>query len=98
MTTVQDITVDLALTAEGNAPEWVHLPPAGRFTGRSGRTFDNGAPDSLITTFRTRAVDLPIDYARQDDRPEARLSGPVPAAGWVKELQRRADGIWGASS
>ncbi|WP_423206715.1 hypothetical protein E2974_18120 [Paracoccus yeei] len=95
MTGAPLFTVDLALMAEGKAPEWVHLLPAGRFTGRDGRSFDNSDPEGLIATFNERAVDLPIDYEHQNDRPEARLSGPVPAAGWVKELQRRADGIWG---
>lgn len=90
-----EFAVDLALTAEGHAPEWVHLLPLGRFVARDGRVFDNSNPDGLIATFGSRAVDLPIDYEHQNDRPEARLNGPVPAAGWVKELKRKADGIWG---
>ncbi len=94
-TTTFEFAPDLALTAEGQAPEWVHLLPAGRFGARDGRIFDNADPDGLIATFRDRAVDLPIDYEHQNDRPEARLSGPVPAAGWIKELKRKADGIWG---
>ncbi|MDF3606025.1 phage protease [Paracoccus sp. DMF-8] len=36
-----------------------------------------------------------MDYEHQNDRPEARLNGPVPAAGWIKELMRQANGIWG---
>jgi phage I-like protein len=95
MTDPIEFAVDLALTAEGQAPEWVHLLPLGRFAARDGRVFDNSDPDALIATFGARAVDLPIDYEHQNDRPEAKLNGPIPAAGWVKELMRRADGIWG---
>ncbi len=88
-------TPNLALTSEGQAPDWVHLLPSGRFNTRDGRAFDNAEPDAVIATFRARAIDLPIDYEHQNDRPEARLSGPVPAAGRVKDLKRTADGIWG---
>ncbi|MDF3907771.1 MULTISPECIES: phage protease [Paracoccus] len=58
--------------------------PLGRFAARDGRVFDNSGPDALIATFGARAVDVPIDYEHQNDRPEARLNGPVPAASWVK--------------
>lgn len=95
MTKTTELAIDLALNAEGDAPEWVHLLPAGRFTARDGRSFDNSDPDALIEIFASRGVDLPIDYEHQNDRPESRLNGPVPAAGWVKDLMRKADGIWG---
>ncbi|MDF3607990.1 hypothetical protein PE067_18775 [Paracoccus sp. DMF-8] len=42
-----DFATDLALTAEGQAPEWVHLLPLGRFVARDGRVFDNSDPDGL---------------------------------------------------
>jgi phage I-like protein len=32
---------------------------------------------------------------KSTDTPAARLKGPVPAAGWIKDLQVRDDGIWG---
>lgn len=31
----------------------------------------------------------------QNDKPEAKLSGPVPAAGWIKELRAAEGGLWG---
>ena len=89
------VHAELALTAEGAVPEWVHLLPLGQVSSRDGRAFINDDPDSVIAKFRERAVDLPVDYEHQNDRPEARLNGPVPAAGWIKELQTRPDGIWG---
>ncbi|CUH80719.1 Mu-like prophage I protein [Tropicibacter naphthalenivorans] len=49
----------------------------------------------MLAAFDAGGIDLPMDYEHQNDRPEAKLSGPVPAAGWINELAARADGIWG---
>lgn len=90
--------LDRALPAEPankGAPEWVHLLPGGVMQGRDGRTYDLADPGGLILAFQANGIDLPVDYEHQNDKPEARLKGPVPAAGWIKELQSRADGIWG---
>ena len=62
---------------------------------RDGRTFDLANPDAVVQVFNAGGVDLPVDYEHQSERAEARNSGPVPAAGWIKSLQVRADGIWG---
>lgn len=62
---------DLELTAEGAAPEWVHLIPPGRFTARDGRVFDNTDPGAIIEAFDRNGADLPVDYQHQNDRPEA---------------------------
>jgi hypothetical protein len=100
---------------EGHAPDWVHLFPAGRMTGRvcrallcnsretgdcrqsprGGREFDLADPQAVIAAFEAGAADLPVDHEHQSDRqPDAR-SGPVPAAGWIKELMSDASGLWG---
>ena len=84
---------DLA-SAKG-APDWVHLLPMGFMKGRDGRSFDPGDPAGLILAFQANGADLPVDYEHQNDKPEARLNGPVRAAGWIKELQARDDGLWG---
>lgn len=76
------------------APEWVHLLPGGRMTGRDGKSYTLSDPHAVIRAFQAGAIDLPIDYEHQNDRPEARLSGPVPAAGWIKEMAARATGLW----
>lgn len=86
---------DRALPPSGGAPEWVHLIPAGRMAARDGRKFDLVDPAAVILDFQQRGVDLPIDYQHQMDRPEARLKGPVPAAGWIKELAHDETGLWG---
>lgn len=77
------------------APEWVHLFPTGPITGRDGRAWTLDDPDALIAAFKARRVDLPVDFEHQSENADARQSGPVPAAGWIKELQMRANGLWG---
>lgn len=90
-----DAICDRALAPGGGAPEWVHLFPAGKMTGRDGREFELADPAALLLDFQSRGVDLPIDYEHQNDRPEAKLAGPVPAAGWIKELRADDSGLWG---
>ncbi|MBL9047745.1 MAG: hypothetical protein JNK34_10650 [Tabrizicola sp.] len=88
-------TCDLALPP-GRAPEWVHLFPGdGHVKGRDGRAWELVDPSALVLAFQSGGVDLPIDYEHQNDKPEAKLSGPVPAAGWIKELRSDEGGVWG---
>lgn len=88
-------TCDRALAPAGGAPEWVHLLPDGHMKGRDGREFELVDPGALVLAFQSGGVNLPIDYEHQNDKPEARLSGPVPAAGWIKELKAAEGGLWG---
>ncbi len=87
-------TLGSELPAAG-APEWVHLIPIGEVATRHGPNFRLDNPQLVLQTFEERGIDLPIDYEHQNDKPEAKLKGPVPAAGWIKELAVRANGIWG---
>jgi phage I-like protein len=80
--------------APGGAPDWVHLLPGGHIRGRDGRRFRLSDPDAVIRAFHAGAIDLPIDYEHQIDKEEARLNGPVPAAGWIKEMEARPTGLW----
>jgi len=88
-------TCDRALAPEDGAPEWVQLLPEGRMKGRDGREFDLIDPGALVLAFQSGGIDLPIDYEHANDKPEAKLGGPVPAAGWIKELRADAGGLWG---
>lgn len=81
-------------SAEGGAPEWVHLLPLGEVAARDGRRWLLDNPDAVVAAFEVGGIDLPIDYMHQNDKPPAQ-GGPVPAAGWIKELAARQDGIWG---
>lgn len=92
--------VDLVAALHGaplasDAPEWVHLMPMGAMTGRDGRRFKLSNADALVATFHAHGVDLPIDYEHQSETHKDTRVGPVPVAGWIKELKANADGIWG---
>jgi phage I-like protein len=88
-------TCDNASPPGGDAPEWVHLLPAGNMQGRDGRAYSLPDPAGLIFDFQERGIDLPVDDEHQNDKPETKLRGPVPAAGWIKELAHNASGLWG---
>lgn len=84
------------------AAEWVQLMPLGVFHGRDGRGPYKIAskPDAekVITASLARAagMDLVVDYDHQTDLAAvAGVGGNAPAAGWIKELQARDDGIYG---
>lgn len=90
-------TFDQALpeTAPEGAPAWVHLLPVGAIAGRDGRRLTLADPEALIAAFAEGRIDLPVDYEHQNDRAAPERTGPVPAAGWIKELAVRAGGLWG---
>jgi phage I-like protein len=91
-------TVDVsAHAANADGGHWVHLLPAGVFSGRDGRgPYDAAAADEIIAASRDYAGRclIPIDYDHQIDNAKAN-GKPAIAAGWIKSLQSRADGIWG---
>lgn len=84
--------IELMSAAAGMAPEWVNLLPAGQLTTNDGLRYlvDQAGMEAILASFRARRVDLVIDYEHQTYE-----GGEAPAAGWVKELQARPDGIWG---
>lgn len=89
-------TCDRELTPGEGAPEWVHLLPPGReLVARDGRSFVLDNPAGVLAAFRAGGIDLPVDCEHQNDRPSALANGPVPAAGWIKELRADERGIWG---
>lgn len=90
----------ISAAAEGEPTEWVQLMPFGRFKGRDGRSWqlDPGEAEAVIAASLERAAnaDLVVDYDHQSDyaaRPG--VGGRAPAAGWIKELARRDNGIYG---
>jgi len=85
-------TCDVALKGK-TAPEWVQLFPLGDMRARDGRQWKLTDPARLVAAFRADNVDLAIDYQHQAEKPD--ISGPVPAAGWIRELAVRAGALWG---
>lgn len=78
----------------GPAPEWVHLIPAGEFSGRDGRGPYQANPQSVLEQFATWRMPLAIDYEHQGIN-TVDNGQPAPAAAWIAELQERDGEIWG---
>lgn len=81
--------------------QWVRLIPLGTNRGLDGRgpytIASKQAAKKVIadTLAGKRGVDLAIDYDHQTDFSAVRsVGGTAPAAGWIKELAARDDGIW----
>jgi len=69
------------------------LMPSGDINADDGRKFKNANTADVVKASAAK-IDLVIDYEHQTDY--AKQNGqPAPAAGWIKELAARADGIWG---
>ncbi|WP_170122053.1 phage protease [Breoghania corrubedonensis] len=82
--------------------KWVKLIPAGVFSGRDGRgpyvAGDAASMRAIIDATLQRAGDteIMVDYDHQSVFASVPgVGGIAPAAGWIKEFQVRADGIWG---
>lgn len=94
-----------ALAATVNAGDgtgaWMLLVPAGSFSARDGRKFVAGTKSEMeAIVARTRqyhaSTDIVVDYDHQSVfGAKDGVGGTARAAGWIKELQVRDDGIWG---
>ncbi len=79
------------------APDWVHLLPAAQ--GEI-HTYDNRGPykmadiEAVIAASMQSERGMPIDENHATDTAMQNGNG-APARGWIKELQARADGLWG---
>jgi phage I-like protein len=97
MSLTGSIAIALMSRADALSYQWVHIIPAGSSQGRDGRgPYKLTNPDAVIAASRERAgrAQMPIDYDHAIDL-AAPNGGAAPAAGWIKGLQSRADGIWG---
>jgi phage I-like protein len=91
-----NIFLALQAAADGSAPEWINLLPAGTIETRDGRG-PYTVPDmaSLATqSLADAGGKLPIDENHSTDF-AAPKGSPSPARGWIVELSARADGLWG---
>jgi phage I-like protein len=103
MTTSSTSRHVIALAAEeaGDGRGWVHLLPAGRFSGLDGRgPYVVSDPATIVEASRRAAGQrqMVIDYNHSTDigfKKGVVPGEPVPAAGWITGLQARKDGIWG---
>jgi phage I-like protein len=73
-------------------PEWIRVLPLGTVELSDHREpflVDEASLVSMAAEFQTRGVDLVIDYEHQSLQGER-----APAAGWIKALEARGDGLW----
>ncbi len=73
-------------------PEWIRLLPIGQVELSDSREpfeVDGASLAAMVAAFRSRGVDLVIDYEHQSLQGER-----APAAGWIKDLEARPDGLW----
>jgi len=79
---------------DGQIPDKIHLIPFGRWRERNHNfTFDETNAEMVLDNFKKSTVDTVIDYEHQTLN--AMFNGqPAPAAGWIKELEAKDDGIW----
>lgn len=73
-------------------PEWIRVLPLGTVELSDHREpfmVDEASLTSMAADFRSRGVDLVIDYEHQSLQGER-----APAAGWIKALEARGDGLW----
>lgn len=86
-------SLNLALPPAGVAPDWVHIMPAGTFSGLDGRgpyTLKNA--EAVIAASMSRGA-VPFDENHATET-AAVIGGPAPARGWIDRMEVRADGIW----
>jgi phage I-like protein len=84
---------EVRLTLEmAELPDWLRLLPLGEVNlvdGRPSFTVDPESLADMVKAFGNRGTDLVIDYEHQS------LKGvQAPAAGWIKDLEVREDGLW----
>ena len=84
---------EIVLSIEtSGVPEWIRILPLGLISlgdGRPGFEVDQEAVDHLVDHFTARGLDMVIDYEHQTLE-----GGQAPAAGWIKSLESREDGLW----
>lgn len=90
-----------AVIIGGGVPETIQILPLGTFYGRDGRgpfkIASKADAQKIIDSSLALAAgaDLPIDYDHQTDYAAVPgVGGTAIAAGWIKALEARDDGIW----
>lgn len=83
--------------AEGAVPEWVQLTPVlqgeiATFDGRGPYLLADAAAVIAASMAHERGILIDENHATDLAAPTGK---EAPARGWIKELQSRADGIWG---
>jgi len=95
-------TAAAPLLPRGQAPEWVMIGRVGRWEGHpDGPEVITAARlasalDHFERHYEANDADLPIDYHHGSVFAAARGGPPAPAAGWIRQMELRAEGtqLW----
>jgi phage I-like protein len=87
-------SLNLALPPAGIAPDWVHLVPAGSFSGKDGRGPYVLKDAQAVIAASMRHGSIPFDENHSTETASI-VGGAAPARGWIDQMQARSDGIWG---
>lgn len=90
-------TLSIALCfdlASETVPEWLPLIPAGSFTGRDGRAWNNNNPQLVVDTFNKAQRHVPVDINHSTEL-KAPKGEEAPAVGFVEEMEVRDGAVWG---
>lgn len=91
---LQHSNLTLALAAAGSPDGWIMLFPFGTSQGRDGRgPYHLKDMAAVIAASTADSIDIAIDRDHQFDILPP--GSEKPAAGWIKQMQARADGIYG---
>ncbi len=85
------MTENLACQETPILPAWIRVLPLGQVElvdDREPFKVDEQALMAMVAAFQSRGVDLVIDYEHQSLQGER-----APAAGWIKGLEARPDGL-----
>lgn len=85
----------LPVEAGDDAPEWIHLLPAGKVTTNDGRgPYSIQSMTALAQASLKSGQKLVLDECHSSDL-AWKVSGSAPARGWIVALEARDDGLWG---
>lgn len=72
--------------------QWVQLLHMGNHQGRDGRLHPVSSFANILESFKREGIDLVVDYEQEtvQENPVA-----APAAGWIKQLEDRGEGLYG---
>jgi phage I-like protein len=82
------------LGAPSTKAKWQEIAKCGEWSGHQSGAFalTPDDMDAFIATFNAQKNPIPFTYEHPDYTPNG---SPVPAAGWVHDLRREGDSLWG---
>jgi len=84
------IQIENSLSLETGTPKQIKLLPLGLVKSQKGDFLVDGESySSILKRFKDRQLDIPVDYEHQTLH-----DVQAPAAGWIKELFLKSDGIY----